>query len=140
VAVGLFALLVIISTAAFEAEPAHPPPPSDQMLEDREDILYFIDAEILANRLYPDPSARWLHDIGDYGSDCVSIGNGVWYAKGYVTLEREHQVYGARWEVYFLPDGPTPLFTRVGSLKSGDMDAAFRIASDPDVPDGGATK
>jgi len=76
IALGLVFLLVVISITVMESSPK--PYNSEQkqrILEAHEAILYFIDAEIMAKRLFPDPSARWSHYILDGGSGCRTHDN-----------------------------------------------------------------
>jgi hypothetical protein len=139
IACGLVFLFVIISITVLESSPEPQNPQQQQrLLEAHEAIMYFIDAEIMAKHLFPNPSTRWSHYILDAGSACGPIGNGVWYARGTVEVQTNLLPYRLPWEVCFLPDGRVPLYAQVGDTQSGDLNAALRMAGYSEHGRGGA--
>jgi len=132
-------LLVVISITVMESSPK--PYNSEQkqrILEAHEAILYFIDAEIMAKRLFPDPSARWSHYILDGGSGCRTHDNKYWLAYGTVEIQPNLLPQRLSWAVCFVPGDQAPVFVRVGDMQSGDLTAALRMTSDPEASKKGA--
>ena len=124
--VVIFALILV---SVLESAPKpKTPPEQQQLLEVHESILYFIDAELMAKQIAPDPSLRWSHDLVDNHTGCTVIGNGVWYARGTIAGGSDPSAAPSDWEAYFLAEGRVPLFVRVGNMGAGDERAARQRA------------
>lgn len=92
-------------------------------------MLYFIEAELMAKQLFPNPSFQWSHDLLDDKTRCVLLGNDVWYAGGTIRGETNNSPVHSNWEVCFLPDPPVLLYVRVGNVAEGDPTAALQRAN-----------
>jgi hypothetical protein len=126
---GLVALFGVICISVMVVAPK-PQTPLEMrnMLVGHLSVLHFMDAEIMAHPLFPDPDARWSHFRREAGSDCNPIGNNVWHARGSVVLPKDDSEQTFFWEVYFVPEDRKPIYIRVGDVKFGDSSAALRLA------------
>jgi len=126
---GLLVLFVYISLAVLGLSPNPKTPEENQtMLEGHQSGMYFIEAEIMAKKLWPNPSSRWSHEVTDADTGCQPLGNGIWFAHGTVMEQTADSLRLWPWQVYFCPATQVPLYLQVADLHSGDKSSTLRQA------------
>jgi hypothetical protein len=125
--VGLLLLLIILAVAVATTAPKFKTPEEQaKLLRAHEDGLYFIEAELMAKKLFPDPAYRWSVPLNDGGKTrCSFAGNGVWYACGTISAEPGRQPTPPVWQMFFVPETHELLFMRLGHLATGNAQAAL---------------
>ena len=137
VTAGLLALFAMLSTLVLRGTTELPKTPDAVQAQEsaRKEVLYFIDAETLAQKAFPEPSARWYRAQVDARTYCHELGHGVWHTGGTVEAPTSAgTVAQHQWDSYFLADRQQPLCVKVGDRQAGDCDAALRRAGLTSAP------
>ena len=138
-----FGLLVIFATVLLVVLKASPKPKTPAQLQalvdSRQGMIYFIDAEMMAKQLAPDPDILWSHDHMDANTGCIRLGNDVWYARGMISGQKDGVPLHSTWEVLFLPEQKSLLYERVDHLAEGDPKSALERAHAAHPPAQGNT-
>jgi hypothetical protein len=132
---GLVVLLVSLSVGVIRLTPHSESPAKSQTekLIAHLGACYYLQAEAMAKRLYPQ-QAEWCNFLTYKGTVCRPIGRDVWYAKGMAqALNPPGEI---PWEMWFVPDSPMPLSANIAGVKSGNLQAALRLAGYSDSNEG----